>query len=111
MCVTGVMCNLVLVCVCVRMFYAQLFQTDSGCFECGRWAHDKAELLKRNPFSALPYLIDGETVVATAPASSDYLAHKLGIECVSAVRVCICMYSHCKQIIVYAASPHFLEAV
>ena len=67
--------------------------------------------VKHNPSTALPYLIDGQTVVATAPASSDYLAHKLGTECVSAVRGCICMYSHCKQTIVYAASPHFLEAV
>ena len=111
MCVTGVLHNLVLVRVCVRMLYAQLFQTDSGCFDCRRWAQDKEELLKHNPFAALPYLIDGQTVVATAPASSDYLAHKLGTECVSAVRVCMCMYSHCKQTTVYAAPPHFLAAV
>jgi hypothetical protein len=38
------------------------------------------DLVEHNPFAALPYIIDGDTVVATAPASSGYLAHKLCLE-------------------------------
>ena len=38
------------------------------------------DLLEHNPFAALPYILDGETVVATAAASSGYLAHKFGLE-------------------------------
>ena len=56
-----------------------MLQREDGYFECMAWEDDKADLVENNPFAALPFIIDGETVVATAPASSDYLAHKLGL--------------------------------
>ena len=56
----------------------ELFQ-NAGCFECPPWEEDRQALLTHNPFAALPFVIDGNTVVATAPASSAYLAHKLGL--------------------------------
>jgi glutathione S-transferase len=56
-----------------------VLQREDGYFECMAWEDDKADLVEHNPFAALPFLIDGETVIATAPASSDYLAHKLGL--------------------------------
>lgn len=36
-------------------------------------------LLDHNPFAGLPFVIDDSTVVSTAPASSDFLANKLGL--------------------------------
>ena len=57
----------------------QLFQTQNGYYQCGNWTNDKAILSKYNPFVGLPFIIDGETVVATAAATSNYLAHKFGL--------------------------------
>ena len=56
---------------------AQVLQREDGYFECMAWEDDKADPVEPNPFADLPFLIDGETVIAMAPASSDYLAHKL----------------------------------
>jgi len=54
-----------------------VLQREDGYFECMAWEDDKADPVEPNPFADLPFLIDGETVIAMAPASSDYLAHKL----------------------------------
>ena len=60
-------------------FRNQVFLSQGGHYECRRWKDDKELLLVHNPFAALPYIIDSENVVATAAASSSYLAHKLGL--------------------------------
>jgi hypothetical protein len=60
-------------------FRSQVFLSQGGHYECRRWKDDKELLLVHNPFAALPYIIDSENVVATAPASSAYLARKLGL--------------------------------
>ena len=59
--------------------FVQLFQDEAGYYKCLQWEHDKVDLLEHNAFAALPYIVDGEAVIATAPACSDYLAHKLGL--------------------------------
>ena len=56
-----------------------MLRDDHGGFQCPDWDEDKAILLEHNPFAGLPYIVDAETVVATAPASSDFLANKLGL--------------------------------
>ena len=57
----------------------QVLRTEHGGFQCPEWEEDKALLLGHNPFAALPFIIDDSTVVSTAPASSDFLAIKLGL--------------------------------
>jgi glutathione S-transferase len=45
---------------------------------------DKPALLAKNPFANLPYIIDGENVVAVTDALFHYLAHKAGKPALSA---------------------------